>query len=720
MFIESIQITSFAALKGVHLDLSSGLNLLEGNNESGKSTVAECIRFVLYGFQGKTDRERYLGFSATSSEASLLLRDGEKRYRVERKCTGAKEQCGVYDLDNGNRVYEDKVPGEVFFGLPASLFVSTVFVGQTGGNRIDGKGTAEAVDNLLFSADEGVNIKKAMKRLDDMRVTLLHKNKKGGSLYELEGEIAALQVRLQETAEQHREILALESSIADIDKKLTHERKCLAAEQQYLEDYRVLELRRRKRRLLEKEKAFHEAAKSYTLHKETYTRNGFFPDASYFERIKECGAELGRYDEILRELDEKLKKHNETVAIHQKKREELSLEGEREKKRLSGKRGLSLMTAVLTCFAFLCGVVFSALTFMTGNTTLGAVLAVFTGLSFGGMIFAFAMISRYTNGMRALEQAPTLRDDMLKDISDELAQEMAQAHKNRHYYKDKLDDLCAKWNFTANSKNLTELKTVIDEEKRLADEQERARITYLNLKTQEDEDAFSVEDDGRELIFPENYDPKASARRMSVLSDSVRAKRERKHNDEMRLATLTAVAGSPVPLLERLAEKEETKRRLQARYDACTLAEETLAAAGEAMRASLSPRLSKLAGQSMAAVTESKYSELGVDGTMSMTFRAPTAEGGRITKEEEFMSAGTADVAYVSLRLALASVLCGDNLPPMLFDESFSRLDDKRLARMLSLLSLHQGQVVLMSSCDREARLSEAMQLPIHRVSLND
>ena len=49
------------------------------------------------------------------------------------------------------------------------------------GSRIDGRSVSEAVENLLFSADEGISVKKALKRLDDARVTLLHKNKKGGS-----------------------------------------------------------------------------------------------------------------------------------------------------------------------------------------------------------------------------------------------------------------------------------------------------------------------------------------------------------------------------------------------------------------------------------------------------------------------------------------------------------------------------------------------------------
>lgn len=118
------------------------------------------------------------------------------------------------------------------------------------------------------------------------------------------------------------------------------------------------------------------------------------------------------------------------------------------------------------------------------------------------------------------------------------------------------------------------------------------------------------------------------------------------------------------------------------------MAYEKLEEASLKMRAAISPKLSETAGTLMSAVTNGKYPEIGVDSVFSLTFRPETGNGGRMTKGEEFMSAGTSDAAYVSLRLALATLICGaDRLPPMIFDESFSRLDDERLGNMLKLLA---------------------------------
>ena len=170
---------------------------------------------------------------------------------------------------------------------------------------------------------------------------------------------------------------------------------------------------------------------------------------------------------------------------------------------------------------------------------------------------------------------------------------------------------------------------------------------------------------------------------------------------------------------EERASLEEEKVRLQARYDAAVLAAEKLSAAAEAMRASVSPRLTKTASERMAAVTDGRYEELGVDAEMQMTFRPFTRDGGRLTREESYMSAGTSDVAYVSLRLALKDLICGEKQPPMFFDESFARMDDKRLANLLRLLHEERSQILLLTSSDRERRLLVREKMPCHIETLS-
>ena len=58
MYIKSMHITSFGPLKEKDITLTPGLNIFEGPNESGKSSVAMFIKFMLYGLSGRgTDGE---------------------------------------------------------------------------------------------------------------------------------------------------------------------------------------------------------------------------------------------------------------------------------------------------------------------------------------------------------------------------------------------------------------------------------------------------------------------------------------------------------------------------------------------------------------------------------------------------------------------------------------------------------------------------------------
>ena len=69
------------------------------------------------------------------------------------------------------------------------------------------------------------------------------------------------------------------------------------------------------------------------------------------------------------------------------------------------------------------------------------------------------------------------------------------------------------------------------------------------------------------------------------------------------------------------------------------------------------------------------------------------------------MSAGTQDIAYLSLRLALINLLFRKESPPLIFDESFTRLDDGRLRNVLRLLekaAANGTQIIILTAQPRE------------------
>ena len=84
MTINKLTIDEYGSLLEREFVLDDGMNIFEGNNESGKSTILSFIRFMLYGMPRKssgtvTERDRGIswnggvaGFSALSCRCFLL------------------------------------------------------------------------------------------------------------------------------------------------------------------------------------------------------------------------------------------------------------------------------------------------------------------------------------------------------------------------------------------------------------------------------------------------------------------------------------------------------------------------------------------------------------------------------------------------------------------------------------------------------------------------
>ena len=110
----------------------------------------------------------------------------------------------------------------------------------------------------------------------------------------------------------------------------------------------------------------------------------------------------------------------------------------------------------------------------------------------------------------------------------------------------------------------------------------------------------------------------------------------------------------------------------------------------------------------MAALTDKKYIDLGIDGDYALSAKSE-ASG---VRSVELLSAGTRDSAYLSLRLALLEVIFEDERPFLALDESLAQLDDKRAAAALKLLASYcasGGQCILFTCHSREEKLLDGI-----------
>ena len=247
MIIESLYIKNFGKLADMKINLADGVNILRGENESGKSTVCAFIRFVFYGLPGRAEEKlKYISWGAPSVSGYAIVREEGKRYRIEREaiCSGdsegklsVRERTAVIDCDLSQAVFRGQNAGEVFFGVPADVFESTVYIGQVGDSFVGGRTLAESAENILFSASETTNAKKAIKKLDDARVYLLYKNKRGGKIAELRAQKEELEDRLEKAKAESGDIIFLEGTQRELTEKSEKSKKRLAACEEELQTY---------------------------------------------------------------------------------------------------------------------------------------------------------------------------------------------------------------------------------------------------------------------------------------------------------------------------------------------------------------------------------------------------------------------------------------------------------------------------------------------------
>lgn len=722
MVIETVNIVSFGNLRDVTLRLAEGINVIEGGNESGKSTLAAFLCYVFYGFSDKSEREKHLSFATGSAEGSITLHtEDEKSYRIERRTAGRRDECRIIELSGNTQVFAGEVPGIVFFGVPESVFVNSSCIRQIGGNGVNGREIGEAVDNILFSADETVNLQKALKKLDDARVELLHKNQKGGLIAELTEKRDALLTSKQEVLDTNREILSLEGALGEIRRKIEEtENKAETLRNQlrvcaaHLSAKRKSNLETLKKQLILRKNKLREIT-------ELYTSGDFIPDDRYVARltaliternylVKLAEAEAIEAENEANKLSEEELRLRKTILSLGGKQELIDrFRNYRSKRRTH--RTLSVIFAVLFVLA-----------------SAGTVLLLLNSPKFAviGAIFVVSMLTLLIVSLVNTSKNAKTEFDLLDkldfddtaeffrvidDLPDQL--EIPEAPKHDEKAEElarnriELEEECARFGGATPDDTLEEARTAIEALRFCKTEVEKYEAAYSSALAQSEDDEETIDLDSLPPL-PENFDVQKVRREFEFMLKATEALRQREHEMELRLTSLSAGTVSPSDIADRVTALDLEIRDLTAKHNAYQLAYDALSAAGEGLRDTVSPRLSEYAGKIMSSITSGKYGSVGVDNQMNLTFTPDSGSGGTITCSSEFMSAGTSDAAYLSLRLALVDLLCRKERPPLIFDESFCRLDDNRLASALSMLSestAKNGQVILLTALDREARL---------------
>ncbi|MBR5767405.1 MAG: hypothetical protein IKX86_01835 [Clostridia bacterium] len=718
MKIISLRVGSFAGMSGTEVPFGDGLNIIESGNETGKSTVADFVRFLFYGFE-RGERELYTPFSGSSCSGSAVIEKSGDIYTVERFEDGTAKRVSIFK--NGIKVDTGLCPGEFFTGIPDGRLFSSVLTASD--PKPSGGGVVTAVQNILTGGSERISAEQAGKALGKLHTDLRAKRGDGGRLNELDAKAKKLRRELDEIKERELRAAELSTQKTALERRIGE----ISAEESRLKQDRITyligKLREKAADLDKKRRETDEANRRHDEFENSWLVRGRFPNPGDVEFIKETvsrGAEAEAAAEAARSEYEQKK---EFAAQAEEVCRLARSEAEPEIRSGIKKQNLLSVAAYAALGLFTATLALTLVAFFAGMPT--APRIVFPVAS-AACLTAFILLILGVNRVRR-------KIDRLRDFSEydeakkQTAELCAAALEKKNAFEAAAQRTRTEVNERLKIYRLTssdpvgELEEIIGEHERLGAEYAALNSAYTEEKIRFDtllQSESTPTDDGRDIILPEGYGETTYTEGMEALAaETVRLNRELLGVRE-EIARLEGYDSAEKAV--ELRQTEDEISRLGETFDAVLLAEKALAQAADEIRMSVAPSIKRIASEKMSVLTSGKYASLGVDGSLAVTFTPGDGAGGKVIRDERYMSTGTADCSYISLRLAMAELISGSEPLPMIFDETLNHLDGRRMLACLEMLSARGGQVLLFTASDRERRISEAAGLPHNMITLGN
>lgn len=761
MKIINLNIDDFGCFYDRRFDFSQGVNLIEGENESGKSTLISFIKFILYGMPKKSSetaafRSRSISWRSGTASGSMTVEHNARTYTVSRrgvlhvtaKRESYSEECSIIDCETGLEVHKGVCPGELFLGVPLSVFESTCFVRQLGSSAIDTDDVSRSLENMLVSADESLSLQKALDKLDAARKLYRHKNGKGGSIPELEAQEISLKTRLAAAMEDYNKILSRTDAIAELKVTIKDKR----AELDRLEDTAsalgMVNVVKRFDLLRKTEDELSDAKSTYEKYRSDCVAScGSIPTESHISSLREANAAQKNAQNL---FDAALKNYENTLNAAQNFKSGLDASFNENVRRVTDqktvcdairssiaaserKKSISKISFVASAvLAVLSAALFFVLLPVgiggAALTVCAAILGAITASS-AKKLYKKADSDLLLYGVTDSNGTPSQRLDTLRSVFKGYSEGLSRLSEHERSVSlsesardmrradlttcvSATDLLMERWSGGEKTPDAAIERAIVitSEISRLEGEIRRLTFSLSALKAELSE---YDEADVRARVpshIVEKFTAKDIERAESekkFVSMTLKQLSDKSISLERELISLEKETENPNRLATELDQVKERLEKESLRLESLVLAQESLVLASSNIRSTVTPVIKANASDMMAALTGDKYSSIGIDEGYNMF-----AEKDGDVRSVSLLSAGTQDLAYLSLRMALLYVFYKDGLPPLMLDDALTQLDDKRTKNALRLLTAYaerDGQGILFTCHTREKELLGSM-----------
>lgn len=782
MKINKIYISAFGGLKDFTLELHDGLNVIYGDNEAGKSTVAAFIKAMFYGTGrnsknlSESIRLKYTPWDNSTMAGRIFFEHKGKNYCLEREFrkSDSTDRILLVDLDSSKEISTGENIGQQFFGVSASAFERSLFIGngdfikdEAASSEINGK-----LSNIAVTGSEDVSYKQITDKIFATRAKLISRNGKSGSYNEDLQSLETLNSRLEKADLDAKTKSALNdkaqlkrSQYEALYKKYNELKSIIDREQDIANRDKLAEF-------LQTKQSLDDLNAQLTLQDGTIINESFAQKVEFglnkyekhIERSEQITADIDQINQAIKlqstESPESAKAQIDSltteVATLSNKKSQFDSEDALLCSQINElKENLNLAqnkkTKINPVFSILASIL-AASSGAVAATSLWIVSAVLVGIAAVLLALAFIVTPKNTTAINTIQ-------NQLNDANNKLA----EIKNDKNSTQEQINNLNARINTLSsvlNADNAIKQQRLTDLAQKsdmLKAEQEKANLakeelftllsgigdvgTIDNVKQTLQELKEKTEQQKEIKLklrtasqFLGNIDYADAEQKLSALQstteqnidfDSVKSEFQSiteqlsTLKDELttvltELKTSFKNSENPEELKKEISLLQEKINSKKAFCDAADLSIAVLTESFYELRRGYGSELEKATHNIFSKLTNGKYKNVTITDTLDMSVEKSDVFG---TRELGFLSLGATHQAYLSLRLAIATLISDEKLPIFL-DDALSQYDDKRSEIALEFLKefCQDGQGLLFtchsSICDIAKKHNVSLQTP--------
>ena len=764
MKIKSLHISAFGKLKNKDINFEESFNIIYGGNEQGKTTVMNFIKMMFYGTErssaqlNKNLRKKYTPWDNSLMAGSIDFENKGRLYRLERIFgnSNSTDKVTLIDLGFGTTETVSADIGSKLFGLSAAAFERSIFIGQFGFPESNNLASGELngkLSNIALTGDEAISFDEVNARIENAKYELMSKSGRSGiydknvklcESLEKELEDSLQKQELVENAKQKAQQLADE--IKDVQEKALTLKTKIDSENDLRNAKKLEELLALKAQLDE-------------LNNELVLSDGSLADEMFVRKVEFCISKTEKInDKILSKQNEnailqnnlnlalnpstdatpeKLKELSKSVEAKEKEKNDISLELT-ELKNLK-KAKINYVWFILAAIFLLVGIplLISNLSKIFAFVGLGLSVA----FIFIGIISAIkakekntkiqekivdlqlketrliSLLASEKSNLTAISTALNSNAAMIESQKEKLNannEEIKTLTQEKQHEASTLHTLFSSFKST---QNIDEIKLSLEKLKKHAEAQKeikqninyilkdvgnisydeaKAKLSNLNTDTQIDFDAIKAE---YEQLLQQITDRKTEV--TAIITETKSILQGIKNLDEIK------------------TELDTLKQKTASQKDYCNcldIAINVLTDSYAEVRQSYGSALEKRASEIFKGLTGGNYSNMSISKSFDISVEKNDIFG---IKELDYLSSGTVDQAYLSLRLALSELLSEENIGlPIILDDSLAQYDDNRTEAALTFLKDYAkiGQII-MFTCHKSV-IDTAKKLDANPITL--